>query len=90
MMFDYNLLGKGYAYADVRNVCSSLSARAGEAFCEAYGAINLREKRIDEVASVLTTLHFACTRETFPGWAKGELACLRGDFKQKVERLLAD
>lgn len=90
MMFDYNLLGKGYAYADVRNVCASLSARAGEAFCKAYGAIDTHEKHIDDVASVLTTLHFACARETFPGWAQGELARLRGDFARKVERLLAD
>lgn len=27
-MFDYNLLGKGYVYSDIRNVCSSLGENA--------------------------------------------------------------
>ena len=27
-MFDYNLLGKGYVYADIRNVCSALGSDA--------------------------------------------------------------
>ena len=40
LMFDYNLLGKGYAYADVRNVLSSLSKEAGAAFLEAYGTVD--------------------------------------------------
>lgn len=90
MMFDYNLLGKGYAYADVRNVCSSLSARAGEAFLQAYGGIDTQEKRIDQVASVLTTLHFACRRAEMPDWARESLACLHGDLTQRVERLLGN
>ena len=90
MMFDYNLLGKGYAYADVRNVCSSLSARAGEAFLQAYGGIDTQEKRIDQVASVLTTLHFACRRAEMPDWAQESLVCLHGDLAQRVERLLSD
>lgn len=30
MMLDFNLLGKGYAFADIRNVTSSLNAEANE------------------------------------------------------------
>ena len=26
-MFDYNLLGKGYVYSDIRNVCPSLGEK---------------------------------------------------------------
>jgi hypothetical protein len=69
IMYDYNLLGKGYAYSDVRNVCSSLGSEAKAAFLTAYGAFDGREILIDDVAGVLTTLHFACQREHFPKWA---------------------
>lgn len=37
MMLDFNLLGKGYAYGDIRNVLSSLSAEAANAFLREYG-----------------------------------------------------
>ncbi len=36
-MFDYNMLGKGTAYGDIRNVTSSLSDEAAEAFIREYG-----------------------------------------------------
>lgn len=44
LMFDYNLLGKGYAYTDVRNVLSSLSEEAGKAFLKEYGKFDQRRK----------------------------------------------
>ena len=53
LMFDYGLLGKGYAYADIRNVLSSLSPAAGEAFLAGYGPFDAREEQIDGVANVL-------------------------------------
>jgi predicted nucleotidyltransferase len=77
MMFDYNLLGKGYVYSDIRNVCSSLGAEAKEAFTTAYGAIDKFESVVDDVASVLTTLYFACERKSFPAWAM--------DYVEKVK-----
>ena len=40
MMFDYNLLGRGYAYADIRNVTVSLEKAARQAFLSAYGAFS--------------------------------------------------
>ena len=73
LMFDYNLLGKGYAYADVRNVTVSLEEEARQAFLAAYGALNPLEARLDRVVSTVVTLHFACQRKTFPTWAAAEL-----------------
>ncbi len=88
IMFDYNLLGKGYAYADIRNVCSALSEEAGKAFCEEYGELDEMEVMLDGVASVLVTLQLACQKEQFPFWAKGALAELSSGYAKKVERLL--
>lgn len=90
LMFDYNLLGKGYAYADIRNVCSSLSGDAREAFLKAYGPFDRREAAVDDVVSVIVTLYFACRREAFPGWAAGTLDSLQTDYGEKVGRLLKE
>ena len=90
-MFDYNLLGKGYAYADLRNVTSSLGGEAGKAFLRAYGAYDPVEEAFDAVASILTTLHFGCQRKTFPAWAEEELAKVKdGALEQALKRLLAE
>ncbi|MBN1778039.1 MAG: phosphotransferase [Clostridiales bacterium] len=88
-MFDYNLLGKGYAYADIRNVTYPLGDAAKEAFLKAYGGFDPEEKLIDEVASPLTTLHSACQRKTFPDWAQEELKHIRdGTLERAIRRLL--
>ncbi len=90
-MFDYNLLGKGYAYADLRNVTSSLGHEAGQAFLKAYGGYNPAEEAFDAVASILTTLHFGCQRETFPAWAEEELEKVKnGTLEQAFSRLLGE
>jgi predicted N-acetyltransferase YhbS len=75
MMLDFNLLGKGYAFADIRNVTSSLNADASEAFLSEYGTngIGEDERLADAVLSPLTTLFFACEREVFPRWANNSL-----------------
>lgn len=70
LMFDYNLLGKGYAYTDVRNILSSLSEEAGKAFLDEYGAFDPMEKALDDVVSVVVTLYLACQRDVFPLWAQ--------------------
>ncbi|MGL5677959.1 MAG: hypothetical protein ACRDDX_16290 [Cellulosilyticaceae bacterium] len=88
MMYDYNLLGKGYVYADIRNVCSSLSPRAKEAFLSAYGEYNEEEILVDEVVSVIIDLYIASERERFPAWAKESLDVLRGGYEYKVRELL--
>ena len=87
-MFDYNLLGKGYAYSDVRNVLSSLSEEAGRAFLDAYGEFDPIEKALDDVVSVVVTLFLACQSDKFPRWAKAILDELDTSFVAKIEYLL--
>lgn len=87
-MFDYNLLGKGYVYSDIRNVCSSFGEKAKKTFLEAYGEFDKNEIIVDDVASVLVTLHYACQRKTFPSWADYALEELKTDYEQKVRKLI--
>ena len=87
-MYDYNLLGKGYVLADIRNVCSSLSAPAQEAFLAAYGPYDPAEEAVDAVASTLTTLVLACRRPSFPQWAQPSLQELHDGLAQKLQKLL--
>lgn len=87
LMFDYNLLGKGYAYADVRNVLSSLSKEAGAAFLEAYGAVDPLERALDDVVSMVTSLFFACQREQFPRWAQGLLQDMKTSMPGNIANL---
>ncbi len=88
-MFDYNMLGKGYAYADIRNVTYSLKKDAKEAFLQAYGAFDKNEMFIDAVASTLTTLHFACLQEHIPKWALEYVMQIEnGELLRAVERLI--
>ncbi len=78
-MFDYNLLGKGYAYGDIRNVVSSLSPNAANAFCEEYGTSDMEEQiKADAFISPLVTLYFACKKKKFPSYAEEYLEKLRG------------
>ncbi len=87
-MFDYNLLGKGYVYSDIRNVCSSLGENAKNTFLEAYGDFDKNEIAVDDVASVLVTLYHACQRKTFPCWVNSTLNELKTDYENKVQTLL--
>jgi len=87
LMFDYNLLGKGYAYTDVRNVLSSLSEEAGKAFLDEYGMFDPVEKALDDVVSVVVTLHLACQRDVFPWWAQSLLDELDTTFIKKIENM---
>ena len=87
-MFDYNLLGKGYVYSDIRNVCSSLGEDAKKAFLETYGEFDKSEIIVDDIASVLITLYHACQRKNFPDWANSTLSELKRDYEDKVQILL--
>lgn len=89
LMFDYNLLGKGYVYSDIRNVCYSLGDNAKKAFLETYGEFDKSEIIVDDVASVLITLYHACQRKTFPCWADSVLNTLKTDYENTV-RILID
>ncbi|MDO5379018.1 MAG: phosphotransferase [Clostridia bacterium] len=87
MMFDYNLLGKGFAYADVRNVTVSLSAQAKEAFLAEYGAFDPLEKAADDVICPVVTLYLAYRRGIFPSWAQEALTDVQQNLCQNLERL---
>ncbi|HBL84181.1 MAG: hypothetical protein A2Y17_13035 [Clostridiales bacterium GWF2_38_85] len=88
-MFDYNLLGKGYVYADIRNVTYSLGDAAKTVFLEEYGSFDESEKLIDDVASAITTLFFACNKEIMPNWALKYIEQIRsGKLLKAVERML--
>lgn len=77
-MFDYNLLGKGTAYGDIRNVTSSLSPDAAQAFLEEYGMNFAEEERkADAFLGPLVTLVSACKQEKLPSWAEESLDALR-------------
>ena len=90
LMYDYGLLGAGYAYADVRNVCSALRGGAREAFLEEYGPVDGDEARLDAVVSVLNGLISACGRERLPAWSAGLIEELRGGLYGRVERLVGE
>jgi hypothetical protein len=88
-MFDYNLLGKGYVYSDIRNVTSALGEQAKAAFLTEYGGYDENEKIIDDVAGALVTLHFACCRSHIPKWADKYIEQIEnGELYNAVERLL--
>lgn len=88
LMFDYNLLGRGYAYSDLRNVISSLSPAAAEAFLEAYGPYDAAQAALDDVINPVITLHLACQRPSLPPWAIDILRDLP-TYPHKIARLLA-
>lgn len=86
-LYDYNLLGQSYAYADIRNVCSSLETdEARQAFLEAYGPFDPRECLVDQILSPLITLIIAYQRfDRRPAWADSSYESL---FNGEVEEAL--
>jgi len=78
LVFDYDLLGKGYIYGDIRNVCCSLGEKAKVTFLAAYGPFDESEIAIDNIVSVLVTLAAACQKKNPPAWAQGALRDLKG------------
>lgn len=85
LMFDHNLLGAGYRYADVRNVMSGLEGLAPQAFRAEYERLqaergtplDTREAEIDEPLSHLAALVLATARGTLPAWAQDSADWLR-------------
>ena len=89
MMFDYNLLGKGFRYCDVRNACYDLSDAAESAFLAEYGPTDPLEQLIDEITSPVIALHIAYQRSAFPAWAQPSLKTLTtSEYADKIRRLL--
>lgn len=90
LMFDYNMLGKGYVYADIRNVCGHLgNEETRAAFLSAYGGFDEKEIIVDNVVCPLEALHIACERKNFPDWGNHLLAMVKdGRLQSAVEKLL--
>jgi len=99
-MFDYNFLGKGFRYSDIRNVCSSLTSKAAKVFTAEYNKLYFEkhgknrveeealEKQINDVISCLFTLIKAYERDTFPSWASEEREkALNGDLLKNTKKL---
>lgn len=79
LMFDYNLLGAGYAYADVRNVLTSLTPDAGDAFLDTYSTLlplDPAEAGLDAELAPLVAVVLAARLVERPRWAEPSLAWL--------------
>jgi len=102
MMFDYNLLGKGYRFSDFRNVCWDMSNEAKTAFTGEYNRLYVEkhghnrteaedfERCIDDVAGDLFQLVLAFTEKADnPDWAESsKTEAQNGSLLSKVKQLL--
>lgn len=89
LMFDYNFLGVGSRYNDIRNVTVSLSEVAREAFMDEYGGFNQKEKAVDDVTTPLVTLISAYKKDTFPKWAEEAQKSINdGTLEKNIRNLL--
>lgn len=80
LMFDYNLLGKGYVCSDMTNVTSALGDIGKEAFLESYGEYDSSDALLHEVAGLLVGLYSAICREVFPPWGYQELEKVKNGY----------
>jgi hypothetical protein len=89
IMFDYNLLGVGFRYNDIRNVCSALSEKAQKAFMDEYGEFNEKEKIVDDGIADLINLICAYKKTIFPNWAESSLNAIHnGKLEQNIKKIL--
>ncbi|GEM_PF-754424 len=89
LMFDYNFLGIGSRYNDIRNVTVSLSEAAKDAFMDEYGGFSQKEKVIDDVTTPLITLISAYKKDTFPKWAEEAQKSINdGTLEKNIRNLL--
>lgn len=102
MMFDYNLMGRGYRYSDFRNVDSSVSMEAFQAFQDEYARLYKQkhgkiffhaaeEVRLGEWLAPLCGLIGALKRERFPGWAESMRdEAINGVLMRKTKEILGE
>ena len=88
LMFDYNLLGKGYRYADTENVTYWFDEECKRAFFDAYGAIERDAETLHRIVSPIVSLHSAYCRGIFPDWADDELRRLIDEVPDRVDLFL--
>lgn len=70
MMFDYNLLGKGFYASDIRNVIYWVSDEKKKTFILEYGEVDDNLMLLDEICAPIITLYSAMSRKILPDWAK--------------------
>jgi len=102
MMFDYNLMGKGYRFSDIRNACWPMSDDAKAAFSCEYNRLYVGkhkhtraeaeklEARIDDVMGPIFSLFTALTQhENLPNWAiEYKNDAISGSLLSKAKQLL--
>ncbi len=88
LMFDYNLLGKGYIYSDLRNVTSMLSPKVQNVFLTEYGYFDPLEAALDDVVGLVVSLHNACRRKDFPIWATSLIEDVNTTLDPKIQHLI--
>jgi len=71
VVFDYDLLGIGPVYCDIRKVLSSLGESAQGTFREVYGPVDEQIAVFDRPLSVLYSLLVAIRQPILPAWAQG-------------------
>ena len=85
IVFDYDLLGIGTRYSDVRNAVGSLSGEAITGFQEVYGSVDPGEKKLDRPLATLYALVSAVRMAMFPKWAEeSRQTVLNGTFKTNL------
>lgn len=86
VIFDYDLLGIGPVYCDIRNVLGSLGESARSAFLEVYGPVDERITVFDEPLSVLYSLQVAVRQPSLPAWAQGCAQKARDGTLERLQR----
>lgn len=87
-MFDYNMLGEGLAYGDIRNVLSCLNEEMSALFIKTYGPFSPYEEAIDGVIGDLFSLLVAYERVSFPKWAQASLdKLLSGQLADRIKHI---
>lgn len=82
VVFDYDLLGVGTRYSDVRNVVGSLSGAAVTGFREVYGGVDPGEQTLDRPLATLYALVSAARMAAFPKWdEESRQTVLNGNFR---------
>lgn len=70
MMFDYNLLGKGFNISDINNVTYWFSEENKALFISEYGGVDPSLDILDRICSPIISLQSAMSRGIFPEWAE--------------------
>ena len=90
LLFDYNLLGRGYPASDLKNVTYEMKEPVKAAFLNAYGPIDSQQTQFNEIVGPVCSVYIACRRPTFPTWAKEELSViLDGRLAKTLDEWLA-